>query len=516
MWISLGDGDEKTDVAVDLLTPIGHEASEAGLLEIWDDLSYHGHRGSPLPRDPEKQPALRILLKVLDCIEMREPGFFRATENLLCRPNWSRAWILQELALTKNGQILCGRKGISLDTFHAAITSIYLGKVSPFARQQPQWKNFGSGFTNNLFRSHGLLSRLKQLQGFAPTLLEILLSDFMGTTPERAHYDASDPRDIVFALLGIASDANVLGIRPDYRKTVAQVYTETTKALIIHCPDYRLEYCSFPKRIVELPSWVPDWQQIGQKGVCRPLSYRDCFTASQGRAQPTPMQTNSATLRRTGIVVDQVARVFHLEQASPAENCHDEHMRLANCLRSPADQNSCLESIWDFAEPFITGGTTESDLWRVLLAGEIDSADKSPEFVKLAHRAFRPTTVTDKSINESELNFMLRNLYPWPRVLEDNENIQELSDWFCERVVGMASAMARGRTLFVTTGGTFGLGPYHIGEGDAVTIVFGTQVPLILRPTGAAYEFVGDAYVHGMMKGECMNGGHEDVDFDLI
>jgi hypothetical protein len=316
------------------------------LLEIWADFSYHGHLGAYIPKDPEKHPALRVILKVLDYTDMRGPGFFRATEDLLCRRNWSRAWILQELTLTKKGQILCGEKSIDIDAFHAAIKSIYLAKISPFARPQPQWKDFGSCFHNTHFRTHGLLSRLQHLRGQDPTLVRILLPDFMGATSEKPHYEASDPRiSIVFALLGIASDANTLGLRPDYRKSVALVYTETTKAMIAHCPEYRLEYCSFPKNTPELQSRVPDWQQIGQQGIRHPLSYGDFFSVSRGKAQPSPLPTGSVTLRRAGIVVDHVADVFDPAPASPNENSHDEHMKPSNCLLTRAGRNSCLESI---------------------------------------------------------------------------------------------------------------------------------------------------------------------------
>ncbi|PVH96255.1 hypothetical protein DM02DRAFT_617342 [Periconia macrospinosa] len=70
------------------------------------------------------------------------------------------------------------------------------------------------------------------------------------------------------------------------------------------------------------------------------------------------------------------------------------------------------------------------------------------------------------------------------------------------------------RRFFVTEKGYFGLGPPDIQEADSVCILLGGSTPYILRPRhahslgarslGAGYDFVGDAYVHGIMQGEAV------------
>ncbi|KAK5130373.1 hypothetical protein LTR08_002165 [Meristemomyces frigidus] len=47
-------------------------------------------------------------------------------------------------------------------------------------------------------------------------------------------FQASDPRDRVFALLGIATDATELGVKPDYNKSCEEVYTELARVLLSH------------------------------------------------------------------------------------------------------------------------------------------------------------------------------------------------------------------------------------------------------------------------------------------
>jgi hypothetical protein len=67
-----------------------------------------------------------------------------------------------------------------------------------------------------------------------------------------------------------------------------------------------------------------------------------------------------------------------------------------------------------------------------------------------------------------------------------------------------ASRFCTGRKVFCTKQGVLGLGPALLGEGDLCCVMFGAQVPFILRRVGEKYKLVGEAYVHGVMKGEAM------------
>lgn len=58
------------------------------------------------------------------------------------------------------------------------------------------------------------------------------------------------------------------------------------------------------------------------------------------------------------------------------------------------------------------------------------------------------------------------------------------------------------RKFFRTDYGFVGIGTDNIENGDVVSIVFGADMPLILRPFGTFHELVGAAYVHGVMRGE--------------
>jgi hypothetical protein len=59
-----------------------------------------------------------------------------------------------------------------------------------------------------------------------------LASLLKGTYIFRKGLEASDPRDRIFALLGMSADAADLRIVPNYSKSKTQVYTEVAMALI--------------------------------------------------------------------------------------------------------------------------------------------------------------------------------------------------------------------------------------------------------------------------------------------
>lgn len=60
--------------------------------------------------------------------------------------------------------------------------------------------------------------------------------------------------------------------------------------------------------------------------------------------------------------------------------------------------------------------------------------------------------------------------------------------------------------FFTTQGGSMGLGSPSTLEGDSIWLIAGTEVPYILRevPDTGRLMLVGDAYVHGIMRGEAV------------
>jgi hypothetical protein len=68
---------------------------------------------------------------------------------------------------------------------------------------------------------------------------------------------ATDPRDHIYALLGMASNTEQLGIIPDYSKSVEDIYTDVAGKILEH--DFDLLLMSWRGNSQQVPSWVPDW-----------------------------------------------------------------------------------------------------------------------------------------------------------------------------------------------------------------------------------------------------------------
>jgi hypothetical protein len=74
------------------------------------------------------------------------------------------------------------------------------------------------------------------------------------------------------------------------------------------------------------------------------------------------------------------------------------------------------------------------------------------------------------------------------------------------------------QAFFITKEGYIGIGPPTVTRGDEIWVLYGGQVPFILKrkaegghatrlgkATNNSFTFVGDAYVHGIMYGEALN-----------
>ncbi|KUI58139.1 Heterokaryon incompatibility protein 6, OR allele [Cytospora mali] len=67
----------------------------------------------------------------------------------------------------------------------------------------------------------------------------------------------ADPRDKIYAILGIASD--IQHVKPDYTLTTMQVYRDVMVHKMYSNDLKYLRYCEIDNRKLSGPTWVPDW-----------------------------------------------------------------------------------------------------------------------------------------------------------------------------------------------------------------------------------------------------------------
>ncbi|KAK4185938.1 hypothetical protein QBC35DRAFT_502647 [Podospora australis] len=116
---------------------------------------------------------------------------------------------------------------------------------------------------------------------------------------------------------------------------------------------------------------------------------------------------------------------------------------------------------------------------------------------------------TEKDIDESDTGAdkWLANIQKKPSAKSQRQ----------ERLRVRHGQISTGRAIFRTEMNYLGNGQNATLPGDQVWILAGVATPLVLRPDGERFKVVGDAYVHGLMFGEGLEGGEEMMkDIELI
>lgn len=162
------------------------------------------------PHGEDSDLAIKYLSEVLWTHSTWVPWSQRertALKALCNREYWQRMWILQEVALARSITVHCGFHSVLWEAFDKFCFSPELRIDIP---------EFQSSFASKL----GLIRR-KQLGQQESTLRE-LMEAFNGCA-------CSDPRDRIFALLGLASDCRNNQLRADYSRTLFEVYQDVVQ-----------------------------------------------------------------------------------------------------------------------------------------------------------------------------------------------------------------------------------------------------------------------------------------------
>jgi hypothetical protein len=118
-----------------------------------------------------------------------------------------------------------------------------------------------------------------------------------------------------------------------------------------------------------------------------------------------------------------------------------------------------------------------------------------------------------KSIGTLRFSMSLRTSVTGPL---DRYPIDSYADFVLFAIfVCYVARLGIGRCLFQTSRGNLGLGPDQMQPDDVVVVIFGADVPFVLRPHEKGYKLIGEAYVHGIMDGELMTAQLTEEVFKL-
>lgn len=263
--------------------------------------------------------------------------------------------------------------------------------------------------------------------------------------------DCTDSRDHVYAFLGHPLARNEDGsplISPDYVKSVEQVYFEVSCLLLRRFGLRMLSSVEHRESTIkeELASWVVRWNvSVVLNDISRhPQLYR----ATPPHWAPDLSKAIAGNrLELPGTIVDRVSQAYSIVVTSTREVS----------LR------------------FIDVSNTSRNLSWPSILGEFPN------------RPDAPSAILKTLCARDDLD---------PSTLSTSENVQ--------RFQKEVKDISINRCLFATNKGGFGIGPLITRPGDVCCVIFGADVPFVLRPSAdiSAFRLLGEAFVHGVMNGE--------------
>jgi hypothetical protein len=491
----LGCAADDSDIGMKGIRKIGDDAIRAGLLELdrermlklWDP-------------DPEgllasiREP-FENLSKALD---VNFPQL--AIKCIEERSYWERTWIVQEFSVASDLVIACGKERLNYPQLHAAIiflgmhVGLFVADMSSDPVRGPLYRQFmqiagRKTSTSKLIGARGRYQ--KQTATYHSSLME-LLSLFANSMK------ATDPRDRIYGILGLAPDKNVLDIKVDYKKEVHEVYTEVARTMLTHNYTDILSWAHSSKSPLGIPSWVPDFnaplrEPYGSYKTRGP-PWKPLFCATLGSevkiTTPSPLcKPNNIVM--SGFTVDTIKRLGTEEWTQPAADWYwpgvqtflteiKQFLEEAEKLPMPLMKD---QKFWDEA------------FWRIPCADQ--------EYHGYARRRAEVTA-------EEGLCELIARMYG------NNSGYDDMKKTAAFRKYETATEYLYGVRPFISDKGFVGLAPNHALPGDKICLILGAIVPYVLRAREEGFQLVGEAYVHGIMDGEAMDLELGEEEFCLL
>ncbi|KAM0272911.1 hypothetical protein ACHAQH_008494 [Verticillium albo-atrum] len=542
LW--LGPGNVNTDVALDFLARLGERAdacdAPALLLEVGragtiadiirnrlENPISDGHLDDT---DPDKTLAsfYRNLLEEPDMYIDNSTGDLPPTQlgiqDVLHRDYWTRMWIIQEVTVPRHALIACGNATLPLPLFNAALGVLWACKRT-FRPALRRYRGFAAAIDQQMLDVRALNTRSDYHAGVSPSLLDILY--IRDPAPGRPYYAVTDPRDVVFAVLGIVSDGDELGIKVDYTKTRAQVFSMLTRALIVHGDS---AYGGFGLDSVvprtrtpdDMPSWAVDWQAMGMLGTPQKVVRHQglfggwCDATTGGPSQvgiEQPKDTSSNVLRQGGCRVDVITEVLKPPAGEPCERCIPPE--LCETCHPDLDWPSveAFARLNEALKPNPLWGATVSALVTAVTAMDPVSVEhmarvEEPAVFRLIGKMLLARPIAADTLSETEAALFRDDLYGyWRSAPEEVALTDESIAEFADALRRHWAACLRGRTFFWTEGGRLGICWVGVQAKDVLSLVWNSPAPVVLRARKeGGFVFKGDAYVAGIMEGEFLEG----------
>jgi hypothetical protein len=438
-------------------------------------------------------------------------------------PWWSRVWTIQEAIVPRSGLFVWG----TLTIWRELVT-----RAARHLRGNKMPEQFNLAFRTHRLRHTPLLRRLLYpMHGFRHAELDDGPLDlFM----RWRHRDATNPRDKVYALLGlIPADALPSAVHCDYNVPVTDLYQNVTADLINYEQDLRPLVGSreIPHRTPGLASWAIDFACINHVGR-RQLKWWNhshryqMFSAAWRQPSKAVTLQEGKVLALDGVFIDEIAEVNAVYMVHESEKLDDGRLlQVVNNARGLLDPFKLAQL---FPHQYVTGCSWKTAFTRTMLGGLTMNEYPVRRVVEQDEELFEALVEKLGTPGRDEVAEEAPQLYTFRLELEEDPSLHNRGpvvllddeDEHIARPLNVHESfcgMVPNHRFFITQKGYIGMGPPDTERGDQVWIFLGGQVPFIARKVEQdnVYEgnrrlhLVGDAYVHGIMDGEAFEKEHE-------
>lgn len=395
---------------------------------------------------------------------------------------FSRVWVLQEIVRAKDVVLFCGSFSLNWGHFTMDLFEINNLSLQHLDVEIPPVLRLGKGLTRNTV-----------------DLVDLLFS----TRP----CGATDPRDKVFALLGIYMSLDSDALQPDYSKSVEDVFKEATLYCIRQTNSLRvLSLVGFPTE--SRSSWVPDLSI--QSSLLRLAWWRQEWANYIGKFRWNP----DVDLYRTMEPCDPENRVPVISYCPPnaleVRGVYlDEVVRAGGLFRDSAfDKAEPLRGLppwWMRAslEEFTTefwkriGQSTVNETNHFFSENQVPWTFKHCEKVGFVNKAARKAA--SKAAKEAFANVDWLAIDLLAPLFERRATSTPI---YCplvtQQFLWLVENFAQGRKL-LSTRHSLAIGPPFAKEGDLIYSIDGAGAPFVVRRQADHYIFLGEAILQEPM-----------------
>ena len=449
-------------------------------------------------------------------------GCWRAFNEVACRRYWRRLWILQEAALGRSTTpVLCGDRTVPWAPFPQAFNLLAQTDEVINTNITNELNEVDLDLDKAIWLN---LSTVHEIQVLQDRHLNFRRSNMYRLLLLSRTVFATDPRDKVYGLLGLMEDSVATLIEPDYTDTVTNVYTSFTLATIKGTGSLDILRHSAFIEGSSTPSWLP-LLRVQPPTVALPaLTISDTAFATSGSslaiAQPL---ADAKFLSCKGFLID--------------------HVDGTGCIWSKGwSPKTVTPSKHGFNSYGCFDGAREA-IWRSLVACHsvpsepLDPAlDNNSGFAALlATPALSTMALPQGSPLKDVVDSNVLTWCVWS--LQGNADFpiagRRMEEYFWTEVdarridaVQLRAALMQKdrvgleRKLITTEAGYVGLALETAEQGDALAVLLGCSMPIVLRMVegedgDVRWRVIGECYVHGIMRGEAMEWGIETQDIVL-